>query len=168
MISRIVSIIAGFYLVIIFTFSCTSDIKKESPSSASSDSLTTNDSPVSNNSATQNDSQVSNSKISPFTLEDAESLAGKYYNQQNQLKKYPYYKSIEIEKINIDSNYRKDTIHLTAHTSGRIWLNPNKDTITSFFSQDLALKVYRYKQIWWADKLQSPESVNDIPLPVKK
>jgi len=166
MISRIVFIIAGFYLVIIFTFSCTSDIKKESPSSASSDSLTTNDSPVSNNSPTQTDKLVS--KISPFTLEDAESLAGKYYNQQNQLKKYPYYKSIEIEKINIDSNYHKDTIHVTAHSSGRIWLNPNKDTITSFFSQDLALKVYRYKQIWWADKLQSPESVNDIPLPVKK
>jgi hypothetical protein len=62
----------------------------------------------------------------------------------------------------------KDTIHITAHTSGRIWLNPNKDTITSFFSQDLALRVYRYKQIWWADKLQSPESVNDIPVPVKK
>ena len=152
-----------FYLVIIFTFSCTSDAKKESTASASLDS------PVANNSsASQNDSLVSRSKISPFTIEDAESLAGKYYNQQNQLKKYPYYKSIVIEKIKIDSSYHKDTIHVTAQSSGRIWLNPNRDTITSFFSQDLALKVYRYKQIWWADKLQAPESVNDIPLPVKK
>ena len=163
MISRLVSIIMTFYLVSIFSFSCTTDTKKESSATATLDSPVANDS-----SAVQNNSPVSRIEVSPFTIEDAESLAGKYYSQQNQLKKYPYYKSIVIEKINIDSSYHKDTIIVTAYSSGRIWLNPNRDTVTSFFSQELALRVYRYKQIWWADKLQAPESVNEIPLPVKK
>jgi hypothetical protein len=66
MISRRVSIITAFYLALIFVFSCTSDIKKESPSSASSDSLTANDSPVSNNSATQSDARFQIQKFHPL------------------------------------------------------------------------------------------------------
>ena len=152
MIVRLARVSMAFFLALISLVSCTAPAKKE-PAAEVKDSLSLSD-PV--------------SVILPFTADDAESLAGKYYNQENQLKKYAYYNSMAINEIKIDSNYQKDTILVTAHTSGRIWPNPNKDTTTSFFSRDLVLKVYRHKQIWWADKLQAPESVNAIPKPVKK
>ena len=104
----------------------------------------------------------------PFTLQDAESLIGKYYNQQNQLAKYAFYKSVTTKNILIDSSYHRDTILVTADSYGRTWNNPNKDTITTPFSQQVVLKVYRYQQIWWADKLLSPDAVNAIQEPVKK
>jgi hypothetical protein len=103
-----------------------------------------------------------------FTSLDAESLIGKYYNQQNQLAKYAYYKTVATKNISIDSAYHKDTILMTVSSYGRIWENPNKDTLTTPFAKDVILKVYRYKQIWWADKLQAPDDVNLISEPVKK
>ncbi len=104
----------------------------------------------------------------PFTLIDAESLIGKYFNQQNQIAKYAYYKSVATKDIIIDSTILKDTILVKAISYGRIWNNPNKDTLTTPFSKEIILKVYRHQQIWWADKLQSPDAINIIPDPVKK
>jgi hypothetical protein len=115
-------------------------------------------------------SQHQNSDIvtPPFTLNDAESLIGKYFNQENQLAKYAYYKSVATKDIIIDSTTLNDTILVKANSYGRIWNNPNKDTLTTSFSKEIVLKVYRYQQIWWADKLQSPDAINIIPEPVKK
>ncbi len=128
--------------------------------------------PAKNEAANDVPSQTSDTTIVasplPFTTIDAESLIGKYYNQQNQDAKYARYKTVATNSVHIDSSYHKDTILLTINSIGRKWNNPNRDTITTPFSEDVMLKVYRYRQIWWADKLQPPDAVNSISEPVKK
>jgi hypothetical protein len=94
--------------------------------------------------------------ILSFTKEDAETLTAKYYSEQNQDAKYPLYKGLGIQIRSFSQIDITDTYKVTARVTGRKWLRPTADTLTTPFEETIQFKAYRVNRIWWSDKLKSP------------
>ena len=91
--------------------------------------------------------------ILPPGKEDAETLVAKYYSARNRELKYPYYKNLGLEILEVNSIRGTDSFRIEAKVTGRKWLNPNKDTLTLPFEEKRTIRTLRNKEGWKADSI---------------
>jgi hypothetical protein len=91
--------------------------------------------------------------ILPPGKEDAETLVAKYYSARNRELKYPFYKGLGLEILNVTPIKGTDSFRIESKVTGRKWLNPNKDTLTFPFEEKRTIKTLRNKDGWQADSI---------------
>ena len=84
----------------------------------------------------------------PFTKEDAETLLAKYYSALNRQAAYLKYKGLGLSIIAIDSSRSEDSIYVKALAAGRIWENPQRDTLTKPFRKELQFTAWKEAGQW--------------------
>jgi|GEM_PF-4910149 len=89
----------------------------------------------------------------PPGKEDAETLVAKYYSARNRELKYPFYKGLGLEILNVTPIKGTDSFRVEAKVTGRKWLKPNKDTLTFPFEEKRTIKTLRNKDGWQADSI---------------
>ncbi len=97
--------------------------------------------------------QATSQPILPPGKEDAETLVAKYYSARNREMKYPFYKGLGLEIIEVKSITGTDSFRIEAKVTGRKWLNPNKDTLTLPFEEKRTIRTLRNKDGWQADSI---------------
>lgn len=91
--------------------------------------------------------------ILPPGKEDAETLVAKYYSARNRELKYPYYKNLGLEILEVKSIKGTDSFRIEAKVTGRKWLNPNKDTLTLPFEEKRPIRTIKKESGWQADSI---------------
>lgn len=85
--------------------------------------------------------------------EEAETLVAKYYSARNRELKYPYYKGLGLEILEVNSIIGTDSFRINAKVTGRKWPNPNKDTLTFPFEEKRTIRTIRNTDGWQADSI---------------
>jgi hypothetical protein len=91
--------------------------------------------------------------ILPPGKEDAETLVARYYSARNRELKYPFYKGLGLEILEVNGIKGTDSFRIEAKVTGRKWLNPNKDTLTFPFEEKRTIRTLRNKDGWQADSI---------------
>jgi hypothetical protein len=130
-------------------FSCQNPSSKTNLEKDSTDSNKTIISPTSADTSIQQNQ----GSILPPNREDAETLLARYYSTRNQELKYPYYKGLGLKVLDIKRIGATDSFLVFAHANGRIWPNPNKDTLTLPFEEDKQIRAYKIGTLWQADSV---------------
>jgi hypothetical protein len=91
--------------------------------------------------------------ILPPGKEDAETLVTMYYSARNRELKYPFYKGLGLDILEINSITGTDSFRVEAKVTGRKWPNPNKDTLTLPFEEKRTLRTIKTERGWQADSI---------------
>jgi hypothetical protein len=130
-------------------FSCQNESLQNASKKDSSDSNKTI--PDSKNSDTS--SQQTHKFILPPDTEEAETLVARYYSTRNQEMKYPFYKGLGLKILDIKKISVTDSFLVYANVKGRKWFNPNKDTLTIPFEENIRIRAYKNGTLWQADSI---------------
>ncbi len=98
-------------------------------------------------------SQQTQEIILPPDTEEAETLVARYYSTRNQELKYPFYKGLGLKILDIKKISETDSFLVYAHVNGRKWTNPNKDTLTIPFEENIRIRAYKDGALWQADSV---------------
>jgi hypothetical protein len=85
--------------------------------------------------------------------EEAETLVARYYSTRNQEMKYPFYKGLGLKILDIKKISETDSFLVYANVKGRKWLNPNKDTLTIPFEENIRIRAFKNGNLWQADSV---------------
>jgi hypothetical protein len=91
--------------------------------------------------------------ILPPDTEEAETLVARYYSTRNQEMKYPFYKGLGLKILDIKKISETDSFLIYANVTGRKWLNPNKDTLTIPFEENMQIRSFKNGTLWQADSV---------------
>lgn len=138
-----------FSCLTILLFSCENKPAKDINATGNIESLSvkkdTNDADTSGLATSQ--------PILPPGKEDAETLVARYYSARNRELKYPFYKGLGLEILEVNGIKGTDSFRIEAKVTGRKWLNPNKDTLTLPFEEKRTIRTLRNKYGWQADSI---------------
>ena len=138
-----------FSCLTILLFSCQNNPAKNSKAPGIAESLSVTKDTTDADTA----SLVTSQRILPPGKEEAETLVARYYAARNRELKYPYYKGLGLEILEVSGIKGTDSFQIDATVTGRKWLQPNKDTLTSPFEEKRTIRTLRNKDGWQADSI---------------
>jgi hypothetical protein len=138
-----------FSLLTVLLFSCENKPANDNNASGNSKSLDLIKDTVAADTASTPLSQP----IIPPGKEDAETLVAMYYSARNRELKYPFYKGLGLEILEIKSITGTDSFRVEAKVTGRKWPNPNKDTLTLPFEENRTIRTIKTERGWLTDSI---------------